>query len=189
MMDGFFYTLFPMVHISFWLLAVVGIGCLIRCRGKNRRYLAWTAAVFLGAFALFFGGIFLLDRFGLAWRNAPAAALCAVLLVSGWAGIVLTLACALPMEWPNVPQFLRWPAKGLVVLCAAVLLVVTLWIGPMGILFVYGDSERVMDYQGQKLVEVDDGFMDPHWSYYVYHGPLVRGIERLFDEYEPLVHN
>ena len=42
---------------------MMGIACLVRCRGKNRRYLAWTAAVFLGALALYFGGLLLLGFF------------------------------------------------------------------------------------------------------------------------------
>ena len=29
-----------------------------------------------------------------------------------------------------------------------------------------------------RFLGVSDGFMDSHWSYYVYHGPLVRGRER-----------
>lgn len=187
-MDKFVDLLFPMAHIGFWLLALTGTGCLIRCRGKRRRWLAWTAAVFLTAFVLFWGGIFLLDRFGLIWRNAPAAALCVVLLLSGWTGIVLTLACALPMEWPNVPLILRRLAKGLVVLSAAVVLLVTLWIGPMGIAFVYGGSERVVeyhgplvDYQDQLLVERMEGFLSPDYSYYPYRGPLFRGTKRIFN--------
>ena len=174
-MDDVTYLIFPMALSGFWVLALMGIACLVRCRGKNRRYLAWTAAVFLGALALYFGGLILLGIFGLTWRNVVAMILCGTLLVSGWAGIVLTLACALPMEMPGIPAVLRWPAKGLLVLFAAVVFLVTLWVGPMGIALVYGNSERVVKYQGQTLVEVDEGFLDPWYSYYVYCGPLVRG--------------
>ena len=185
-MEDSFYLLFPMVLIGFWLLALVGISCLIRCRGKNRRYLAWTAAVFLGALALYFGGLILLGFFQLTWRNLPALILCTVLLLSGWAGIILTLACALPMEWPNVPLILRWPAKGLLVLCAALVLLMTLWIGPLGIAFVYGDSERVVECQDRRLVERREGFLSPDYSYYAYHGPLVRGTERILNTVDPI---
>ena len=178
-MDDVTYLIFPMALSGFWVLALMGIACLVRCRGKNRRYLAWTAAVFLGALALYFGGLILLGIFGLTWRNVVAMILCGTLLVSGWAGIVLTLACALPMEMPGIPAVLRWPAKGLLVLFAAVVFLVTLWVGPMGIALVYGNSERVVKYQGQTLVEVDEGFLDPWYSCYVYCGPLVRGTERV----------
>lgn len=192
-MEDSFYLLFPAAHAGFWILALTGIGCLIRCRGKKRRYLARTAAVFLTAFVLFWGGLFLLDRFGLAWRNAPAAALCVVLLLSGWTGIVLTLACVLPAKWPNLAPVLRWSSKGLVVLSAAVVILVTLWIGPLGIAFVYGGSERVVeyhgplvDYQDQLLVERMEGFLSPDYSYYPYRGPLVRGTERVFSTVDPI---
>ena len=45
-MDDVTYLIFPMALSGFWGLALMGIACLVRCRGKNRRYLAWTAAVF-----------------------------------------------------------------------------------------------------------------------------------------------
>lgn len=79
--------------------------------------------------------------------------------------------------------------KGAVLFFAAVVLLVTLWLGPLVLAFAYGNPERIVEYQGQTLLEVDDGFLDPHWSYYVCHGPLFRETERLYDEYEPLVHN
>lgn len=142
--------------------------------------------MFLGALALYFGGLILLGFFQLTWRNLPALILCTVLLLSGWAGIILTLACALPMEWPNVPLILRWPAKGLLVLCAALVLLMTLWIGPLGIAFVYGDSERVVECQDHRLVERREGFLSPDYSYYAYHGPLVRGTERILSTVDPI---
>ena len=49
----------------------------------------------------------------------------------------------------------------------------------MGIALVYGNSERVVKYQGQTLLEVDKGFLDPWYSCYAYCGPLVRGTERV----------
>ena len=35
----------------------------------------------------------------------------------------------------------------------------------------------MITYQGQTLVEEDHSFLDSHYVYYVYHGPLVRGLE------------
>ena len=40
----------------------------------------------------------------------------------------------------------------------------------MGIALVYGNSERVVKYQGQTLLEVDKGFLDPWYSCYAYCG-------------------
>lgn len=181
--------MFPMLLPGCAVLAVVGLGCLIYCKGKYHRYLARTAAVFLGALALLLGGGLLLDCFGLTWRNLPSLALCGILLVSGWVGIIFTLTCFLDVKLPELAPILRWAAKGAVAFFAAVVFIVTLWIGPLGIAFVYGNPERVVDYQGQTLLEVDDGFLDPHYSYYEYHGPLVRGKERVYDGYEPLIHS
>lgn len=172
--------MFPMTLAGCPLMALAGLGCLFFCKGKERRRLTWAAGVFLSALALFFGGMVLLGFFDMTWRNLPAAVLCGVLLVSGWAGIVLTLACLLPMEWKEVAPVLRWASKGVIVLFAAVVLVVTLWLGPMLLAFAYSGGERVVEYQGQTLLEVDEGFLDPCYSYYPYHGPLVRGTERLY---------
>lgn len=178
--------MFPMLLPGCGVLALAGLGCLLYGRGKEHRRLAWTAAVFLTALTLWIGGIFLMGFFDLTWRDAPAAALCAVLLVSGWVGIFQTLACLLPMEWKEVAPVLRWAVKGAVSLFAAVVFIVTLFFGPMAIGFIYSDAERVVTYEGRTLLEVDDGFMDPHYSYYEYHGPLVRGAGRIYDDHEPL---
>lgn len=163
------------------LMALAALGCLLWCRGQNRRYLAWAAGVFLGALALFFGGMILLGFFGLTWRNLPALILCTVLLVSGWAGIVLTLACLLPQEWREVAPVLRWTVKGGALLLSSVVLVTTIWFGPFFIAFGFGGGEQVVKYEGQVLVERMEGFLSPDYSYYPYHGPLVRGTERVWN--------
>lgn len=180
-MDSILRILFQLTLPGCGVLAVAGLFCLLCGKGKYHRYLVWAAAAFLGASALYFGGIFLLGRFDLTWRNAPALILCAVLLISGWVGIALTLTCFLPMEIPGLPPILRRASKGLAVLSAAVVLLVTLWIGPMGIAFVYGDSEQVVEYRGQLLVERAEGFLSPDYSYYARCGPLFRGTERLWN--------
>lgn len=181
--------IFPLTLVGVPILALTAIVCLLYCRGKNRRYLAWAAGIFLGTLALFFCGNILLGFFGMTWRNLPSMVLSGVLLVSGWVGIILTLNCLMPAEWPEIAPVLRWAVKGAVLFFAAVVLLVTLWLGPLVLAFAYGNPERIVEYQGQTLLEVDDGFLDPHWSYYVCHGPLFRETERLYDEYEPLVHN
>lgn len=170
----------PMTLAGCPLMALAALGCLFWCRGRNRRYLAWAAGVFLGVLALFFGGMILLGFFGLTWRNLPALILCTVLLVSGWAGIVLTLACLLPQEWPELAPVLRWTVKGGALLLSSVVLITTIWFGPIFIAFGFGGGERVIQYQGQTLVERMEGFLSPDYSYYSYRGPLVRGTERIW---------
>lgn len=163
------------------LMALAALGCLFWCKGRNRQYLAWTAGVFLGALVLFLGGSVLLGLFGMGWRNLPSIILLGALLVSGWAGIVLTLACLLPQEWKEVAPVLRWAVKGGAVLISSVVLFVTLCYCPFFIVFGFGGGERVVEYQGQTLLEVDESWLDPYYCYYAYHGPLVRGIERLYE--------
>ena len=174
-------SIFPLTLVGCIVLVPVGIGCLIRCRGKNHRRLVWAAAVFLGALALLFGGEILLGFFGLTWRSRAMLILCGTLLASGWVGIGFTLACALPMEMPNLPEAMRWVAKATTVFFAAVVFLVTLCFGPLALVLIFDNEERVVEYQGQTLLEVDDGFMDLHYSCYEYHGPLVRGTERIYE--------
>ena len=171
-------------------MAIIGVCCLVLCRGEeNHKHLVRTTEVFLGTLALLAGGDILLKQFGLTWRGAPEAVLFGVMLVSGWLGVLFTLACFLPLNRPGSNRFLRRAAKAVALFFGALLLVVSLWVGPMMLIFACGDDERVVEYEGQTLVEVNDGFMDPHWSYYVYRGPLVRGRERVYEDYEPLVHS
>lgn len=162
------------------LLALVGAGCLIFCRGKDRRYLARTACVFVPILILFLGGKLLLGMFSLTWRNLPAGLCCAVLLVSGALGVLFTLGCFLPLEMPEVAPVLRWTAKGLTLLSAGLVLHCALVYGVILLAFGYSGGERVLEYRGQTLVEVDDSFLDPIYNYYEYRGPLVRGKEPVY---------
>ena len=86
----------PLMQAGILVLAVAGLYCLFCCEGKDHRSLVWTAAVFLGTLAVWMGGGILLGWFGLAWRTAPSLVLCGAAMVSGWVGIVFTLACFLP---------------------------------------------------------------------------------------------
>lgn len=173
-------VMFPLTLWGSPLMALAALGCLIFCRGPDRRRLAWAAGVFLSALALFFGGKVLLGFFGLTWRNLPSLILLGTLLVSGWAGIVLTLACLLPQEWPELAPVLRWTVKGGALLLSGVILFVTILYGPFFVIWGFGGEERVLGHQGQTLLEVDESWLDPYYCYYSYHGPLVRGTERIW---------
>lgn len=177
---GDFVLMFPLALWGCPLLALAGVGCLALYRGPHRRKLVWTAAVFLTALTLFFGGNILLGFFRLTWRNLPAGVLCLVLLLSGWTGIVLTLMCILPQKWKEVAPVLRVGVKAAVSFFAGLVLLVSLWFGPMLLAFAYGSRDQVVDYQGQRLVERMEGFLAPDCNYYVYHGPLLRGTERVY---------
>lgn len=162
-------------------LVVIGVGiwCLRNCEGKARKYLVLDSIVFLVTLALHFGGSIVLGFLGLTWRNVPGAVLWTVLVGSFLIWIVLALCCFLPQTGE-----IGWVNQGIVILFAVVTFLVVLWVGLIVLAFGYGETEKVVEYRGQTLLEVDDGFMDPHWSYYVYHGPLVRGTERIYDGYE-----
>ena len=167
-------------------LVVIGVGiwCLRNCEGKARKYLVLDSIVFLVMLALHFGGSIVLGFLGLTWRNVPGAVLWTVLVGGFLIWIVLALCCFLPQTGE-----IGWVNQGIVILFAVVTFLVVLWVGLIVLAFGYGETEKVVEYRGQTLLEVDDGFMDPHWSYYVYHGPLVRGKERVYEDYEPLVYS
>ena len=189
-MFGMSEGIITLAAIGVPVLGIAGVYCLLFCKGEEHyKHLVRTAVVFLGAAGMLVGGGFLLERFGLAWRSAPSAILFGVVMVSGWIGLIFTMACLLPRQWPLVGAAVRRTVKGALLCLTILILLAVLWLGPVLMIFAFGDTEKVVAYQGQTLVEVDDGFMDPHWSYYVYHGPLVRGRERVYEDYEPLVHS
>ena len=162
-------------------LALCGIFCLVFLPREGRPHLLPTVAVFAGAFLLLVGGGRLLERFGLAWRNLPSGALSLLLLLSGIAGVVFTLGALLPAELPKLPAVLRWIIKAAAAASAALVLFYALALGGIAINMAFGGEERVVEYEGQTLVEVDRSFLDPWYVYYAYHGPLVRGNEILYD--------
>lgn len=160
------------------VLIGVGIWCLRHCEGRVRTCLAVNAVVFLIALTLHSGGYIVLGRFGLAWRNLPGLVLWMVLAGSFLVWIVLALYCFLPQV-----GWIGWVNKGIMILFATVTFLGILWVGVIVLAFGYGGTERVLEYQGQTLLEVDDGFSD---RYYAYRGPLVRGTERLYGSETPV---
>ena len=162
------------------LLAVLGLGCLFYCRGKDRRCLAVAAAVLCGSLLLLLGGEVMAGCFGVTWRSLPASVLWTAALVSGFLGLLFTLGCFLPLELPKWPRMVRWTSKLLALVCAGLVIYHAAIFGFLLLVFAWGDKEQVVEYQGQTLVEVDTGFLDPQYDYYAYHSPLFRGSERLY---------
>lgn len=186
-MLGISQILFTLAAIGVPVLGIAGLYCLLFCKEEEHyKHLLRTAAVFLSSAALLMGGGFLLERFGLAWRSAPSAILLSGMMVSGWIGLIFTMSCLLPRQWPLVGTAVRRTVKGGLLFLTVLILLTVLWLGPILMMFAFGDTEKVVEYRGQTLLEVDDGFMDPHWSYYVYYGPLVRGRERIYDQEWPI---
>ncbi|MEH2937993.1 hypothetical protein [Lawsonibacter sp. JLR.KK007] len=168
------------------ILGVISMGYLLRCDEKRRQRMVRTAAVFLGALVLMIGGNFVLSFFGLAWRRTSWAVLLGTVLISSWVGISLVMDGFLCGEWLGVSLILRWVIKSVVVLLTGAVLMVSM------VLFIFAcalfgdDLGKVIEHQDQPLVEVDDGFLDSHYSYYAYYGPLVRGMERIWESPYPI---
>ena len=180
-MSGLFGTfLLPIWAIGAPLMALLGLGCLIWCRGKDRKHLARTAIVFCSAGVVLIGGELAGNLLGVTWRNLPAILLCAVMLFSGIAGIWFTLACFLPLELKGLTPALCRTAKVAALVFGALLVFYALTFGMLVAVFGFGGKERVVVYEGQKLVEEENGWLDTIYDYYEYRGPLLRGKERLF---------
>ena len=172
--------------VSVPTLALCVVGCLIFLPREQRPYLLSVTGICGGAFLLLAGGGWLLGRFGLAWRNLPAAVLSVLLLIGGCAVVLFMLGALLPAELPKVPAVLRWVIKSAAAASAALVLFYALALGGLLITMSFGDKERVIKYEGQIWVEVDRSFLDPCYDYYTYYGPLVRGGERLHRSMVPL---
>ena len=187
-MEGLYSTLIPAAGVvTVPLLVLLGLGCLLWCRGKDHTHLVRTAVVFLGACGLLFGGEVIAGLFGLTWRNFPARFLCAVILISGILGIWFTLACFLPLELKDLAPVLRWTLKTGALFAAGLLIFCALRLGTLIVVFGFGSEDVVVSCQGQTLVEEESGWLDPIYDYYEYHSPLFRGRERLYSSsYERL---
>ena len=65
------------------------------------------------------------------------------------------------------------------------LLTYSVTIGPFLLAFSH-TPERVLEVQGQTLVEEDESFLDPYYVYYIGFGPLLRSRESVWSGDTPL---
>lgn len=164
------------------LLAVIGMAvtavvCLTRCRGVHRKWLAVWSGAFLTAAVLATVGSWLLKQFHLAWRSNVLYVLFAVIFFCGLGGLYCVLRCL-----PELLAGLEPPAQRFRVIMAraACVLIVfcTLTLGPFAAAFsAWGDW--VADRNGQRVVMVNESWMDFCVVCYDYRGPLVRGSTAL----------
>lgn len=152
--------------VAFVVLIVLWAVTVILAR-ERRKVLLWVG---LGVFflaAVLFGGAWLLERFGLAWRQWVTVTLAVLLWLGGLAAAVLTV-CFVPKAMPSAGGFAR--------AAAAICLVIAMGGGTLyGGLWICSGEESVIEYQGEKAVMCEEHVLDYVCRVYEYRGPFVRG--------------
>lgn len=166
-----FLTLF----LPFLVLGTVCIMTLNELPPQRRRGLFALFFTMLGIAAVLFGGAWMLDQNGLAWRTWFQEGMSVVLWVVGL--VTGTLTVLYSRRW--LPE--RHHTAGKVVVCLSGLcLVSAMFVGTIvGGLWCLGPGEQVGTYQGQKVVQGRYSFMEDSYAIFEYHGPLVRGKESI----------
>ena len=161
-------------------LAVVCVVTLIYLPSQRRRGLFALFFIMLGLTAVLFGGAWVLDRNGLAWRTWFQMCLSFVLWLVGLTTGSMTVAYA--GRW--LPERRKGIVMGLSVFC----LICAMFVGTIvGGLWSMGPGEQVVTYQGRRMILSKWGWLDSSYVLFEYHGPLVRSAGpavvnfRLFD--------
>ena len=140
---------------------------------KPRRTLGWMLALFLAAFLLQLAGEFTLAMFGLAWRAWVRSLFAGALGLLTFLGVFQILGCYLEQrDTSRLAHQIVVGVSGLVVIAYLVTVGLPSW-------FLAIRPERTVTWRDRTLVEEDQGFLDPDYVYYAWHGPLVRGLEPL----------
>ena len=148
------------------LMGLEALNCLLTCRGKRRT-------------RLLYAGDALLRLIGLSWRRWVQTAFGVAALVLGMAGAFLTVHCGAERR---AGRLWHEAAVGIALL---MLLACSVTIGLFLLAFSH-TPERVLEVQGQTLVEEDESFLDPHYVYYIGFGPLLRSRESVWSGDTPL---
>ena len=145
----------------------------VACKRKPRRTLGWMLALFLAAFLLQLAGEFTLAMFGLAWRAWVRSLFGGAMGLLACFGVFQILGCCLEQrDTPRLAHQIVVGISGLVVVAYLVTVGLPSW-------FLSLRPERTVTWRDRTLVEEDQGFLDPDYVYYAWHGPLVRGLEPL----------
>ena len=141
----------------------------VTCQRKARRALGWVLALFLAVSLLQLAGEFTLAMFGLAWRAWVRSLFAGALGLLTFLGVFQILGCYLEQrDTPRLAHQIVVGVSGLVVIAYLVTVGLSNW-------FLSLRPERTVAWRDRTLVEEDQGFLDPFYVYYEYHGPLVRG--------------
>lgn len=175
-LDGIVILMQVMQNVFLWgllvlplvELAVVCVVTLKRLPPQRRKGLFALFFIMLGLALVLFGGAWVLDRNGLAWRTLFQNGLSLILWLVGLTTGVMTVAYAG-----------RWPperSKGIVTGLSAFCLISAMFVGTiLGGFWCMGPGEQVVTYQGRKMILGKWVWMDTSYQLYEYHGPLVRG--------------
>ena len=175
MNDGGFHAMVALLTIvpSIALLLLIGLWVftVVCLRNTARRWLLVTGiAVFLLA-AILFGGQWLLQQYGLAWRFWVKMLLAMLLWCAGLAAGVLT-------AWyvPRTVNRAKAALRGGLCAAAAVCLVIVMLFGTVwGGFWVSPVTEEVTVYRDTKVVGEKTTWLDYVYVIYEYKGPFVRG--------------
>lgn len=166
------FLLLPLVE-----LAALCVLTLDKLPPQQRRGLFALFFTMLGLAAVLFGGAWVLDSCGLAWRTWIQEGMSAVLWLMGLTTGLLTIIYAggwLAQRGSGT--------KGVVMGLSAFCLASAMFVGTiMGGLWCLGPGEQVVSYEGQKMILGKWTWMDTSYSLYEYHGPLVRGASPRVD--------
>jgi len=130
-------------------MSIIALVSLVTWRGRRRKQLGILSAFFIGGLALLVGGSFVLGRNGLAWRTLPLNILMVVIMISGVVGLVFLTAIILSMPLPDLAPVLHVLFKLVTIACASLLLYFALTIGFILFIFSVGETDRVVEYQGE----------------------------------------
>lgn len=145
----------------------------VTCKRKDRRALGWVLALFLAVSLLQLAGEFTLAMFGLAWRAWVRSLFAGALGLLTFLGVFQILGCYLEQrDTPRLAHQIVVGVSGLVVIAYLATVGLSNW-------FLSLCPERTVTWRDRTLVEEDQGFLEPDYIYYAWHGPLVRGLEPL----------
>lgn len=154
-----------LVVIAFWMVLVC------RSSGGRRKRLLAAGLTVIGLAAVLFGGNVFLGIFELTWRQWLKNALAFLMWCGGW------VVCFLTVYWNSAAfrkssKIVRRCTQMLLCLCMLVAMGLGTFFGGA---WLYSGGEFVAQWNGDKIVMVEEHFLDDVCIYYEYHGPFVRG--------------
>lgn len=156
-----------LVVVSFWVVLVC------RSSGSPRKRLLTAGLTVIGLAVVLFGGQWLLGVAELAWRQWVKNLLAFLMWCGG------AIVCFMTIYWNSAAfrkssKVLRRCTQILLAAC----MVVAMGLGTLfGGAWIYGGNESVATRGGEKIVIVEEHFLDYICIHYEYHGPFVRGAK------------